>query len=318
MRIARTPGELATGGPADLTLTVGNFDGLHLGHQAVVAEMQAGARGRGSVSTVVTFDPHPAAVVHPGSAPCLLTPTEEKLALLAETGVDVTLVVEFTADVAGMDAVGFLDQLGVGPGSHLVLGYDFHMGKDRACGPARLYEMGSVLGYGLDIVPPVLHAGVPVSSSRIRQSVEAGEMEEAGSMLGRPYAIVGQVVSGASLGGQLGFPTANLDTAPGKLLPADGVYFATVETLGGTPGLLYVGSRPTFGDSRRAVEVHVIDFSGDLYGAVMTAAVHRRIRSDRRFGSADELRRQMDRDLAVARAIAGAPEDGGLDDRAAR
>jgi riboflavin kinase/FMN adenylyltransferase len=305
MRIAKAPAELPSREPGDLTMTLGNFDGLHRGHRAVMAETIASSRGRGSLSTAVTFDPHPAGVVDPALAPLLLTPTDEKVALLSETGIDVTLVVDFTREVAGRTAREFLQWLGVGNGSHLVLGYDFHMGKNRECGLAGLSEIGSELGYGLDIVPPVIHAGSPISSSRVRHCIEAGDVEEAGVMLGRPYFLHGTVVAGEAMGGQLGYPTANLATPARKLLPADGVYFATVESLRGAPALLYVGSRPTFERGTRAAEVHVMDFEGDLYGSELAVAVRRRLRGDRRFRSAEELSHQMDRDLAAARKVAG-------------
>jgi riboflavin kinase/FMN adenylyltransferase len=304
MRIARSPDELQVAYPSELTLTVGNFDGLHLGHAAVIAEMVSSARARGSAATVVTFDPHPSSVVDPAREPALLSPTNEKLDLLAGVGVDVTLIVDFTAAVAGEDAATFLSWLGVGRGSHLILGYDFHMGRDRQCGLARLSDMGSELGYGLDVVPPVLYGDRPISSSRIRASLKEGAVEDAAAMLGRRYALEGRVVAGASVGGRLGYPTANLDVNTEKLLPGDGVYFATAESLGGLPGLLYVGRRPTFGAKARSVEMHVLDFGADLYGSDLTVAVHSYVRTDRRFASSEELRRQMDRDLSVARELA--------------
>jgi riboflavin kinase / FMN adenylyltransferase len=304
MRVARSPEELSAAGPEGVVLTLGNFDGVHLGHKAVLAETMASALGRGAASVVVTFDPHPMSVTRPGSGPLLLTPTNEKLALLSPTGVDACLVLDFTPEVAREDAATFLRSLGVGKGSHLVLGYDFQMGRDRECDLAKLSDMGSEFGFGLDVVPPVLHESIPISSSRIRESVRGGEVAEAGTMLGRPYALNGRVVRGEALGEKLGFPTANVNTPDDKLLPADGVYLVSVESVGERPGLLYVGSRPTFGKGTRRIEVHVIDFSSDLYGAELRVSVLRRIRADRRFGSVEELRRQMEQDLAAAREMA--------------
>ncbi len=310
MRVARTPTELAGDGPEQLTLTLGNFDGLHLGHQAVIAELVGSSRARGGRCVAVTFDPHPLSVVHPERAPGLLMPLEERLDAMAATGIDVTLVVDFTPEIASEDASTFLRWLGVSRGAHLVLGYDFQMGRQRACNLSTLSALGAELGYGLDVVPPVEHEGLPISSSRIREAVGRGDVQDAAEMLGRPYGVGGAVVRGSGVGRELGSATANLRIPAGKLLPADGVYFVTVETLDGRPGLLYVGKRPTLGFGERVAEVHVLDFEGDLYGRQLVVAVRRRLRADARFGSLEELKGRINEDLERARGIAGGGDRG--------
>lgn len=303
--IARTPSELSAAASERLTMTLGNFDGLHLGHQAVIAQLTSSSRARGGTSVAVTFDPHPLSVVCPEREPKLLMPIEERLEAMSGTGIDVALVVEFTPEIAALEAATFLRRLGVTRGTHLVLGYDFQMGRERACDLSTLSKIGAELGYGLDVVPPVEHEGLPISSSRIRSAVSGGDVQDASAMLGRPYRVVGAIVRGEGLGAGLGSPTANLEVPGEKLLPADGVYFATVETMGGRPGLLYVGARPTLGEGRRVAEVHILDFEGDLYGQELVAGVRKRLRGDTRFGSTQELSKQIEKDVERARAIAG-------------
>jgi riboflavin kinase/FMN adenylyltransferase len=310
MRVARTPTEVSILSPELLTLTLGNFDGLHLGHQAVLAELEASSQARGGTSVAVTFDPHPVAVIRPDLAPRLLMPMEERLHALGGTGIDATLVVEFTSEIASESARTFLAWLGVGRGSHLVLGYDFHMGRDRACDLVTLSEIGAELGYGLDVVPPVEHGGLPISSSRIREALAGGDVQDVASMLGRPYFVSGEVIRGAGVGRKLGSPTANLRTPREKLLPGDGVYFATVESMGGRPGLLYVGTKPTLDGSQHVTEVHILDYQADLYGQRLSVAVHRRLRGDARFESLEELTERIREDVERARAISGGMDTG--------
>ena len=287
-----------------MTFTLGNFDGLHLGHRAVIAELVGSSRARGGTSVAVTFDPHPLSVIHPDRAPRLLTPLAEKLDAMVDTGIDVALVVDFTSELASENAGTFLSWLGVVRGAHLVLGYDFQMGRGRACDLSALSVMGAELGYGLDVVPPVEHDGLPISSSRIRESLGRGDVQDAAAMLGRPYSIGGSVVEGSGIGRGLGSPTANLLLPTEKLLPGDGVYFVTTESVGGRPGLMYVGTRPTLDGGARVAEVHVLDFEGDLYGQELHVGLLRRLRGDSHFGSRQELRQRIKGDVKRARAMA--------------
>jgi len=313
VKVVERPEELGPLRADELTVTVGNFDGFHRGHAAVMGRLVARARARGGTSVAVTFDPHPVAVVAPAHAPSLLTTTDEKVELLEPSGLDAVVVVRFTADVAGQDARDFMAWLGVGRGSHLVLGHDFHMGRDRQCDLGRLSELGAHGGYGLDVVPPVMHEGRPISSSRIRKCVREGHVEDAGAMLGRPHFLRGRVVEGSGRGRSLASPTANLELPPGKLLPADGVYLVEIPSLEGRPGVMYVGRRPTFGEGARRAEVHVFDLERDLYGIELSIDVLGLLRGDVAFESADGLREQIREDVARARSLAAERQAGSSD-----
>lgn len=311
MRVIRDPSEIGTSSPTRLFMTVGNFDGLHLGHQAVISELITAAEAGEGEAIAVTFEPHPVSVVAPERAPFLLSPGGERVALMEGAGLEAVLVIEFTDRVASMDARGFLAWIGLGPGSHLCLGYDFHMGRDR-CGDVEcLSRLGREMGFGLDVVPPVLHNESPISSSRIRRCLAEGSVGEAAVMLGRPYRLGGEVVRGDGAGRGLRSPTANLHTAERKLLPADGVYFVRARDGQNGPGVLYVGSRPTFGGHDRRAEVHLLDFEGELYGEAIELDLIERIRGDRDFGTSDRLASQIEKDISEARRLAELGEAGG-------
>ena len=306
MRLIHAPAEVEVSGRGGLFLTVGNFDGFHLGHQAVIAELTTTAEPRGGVSVAVTFDPHPVTVVDPERSPALLTPGDEKAALISQTAIGSLLVVDFTESVAALDPWGFLSWIGVGPGSHLCLGYDFHMGQGRSGDIECLSKLGRDVGFGLDVIPPVLHEGSPISSSRIRERIAEGDVESAALMLGRPYRLGGTVVRGDGAGRGLRSPTANLDPPARKMLPADGVYFVRTDCLGGRPGLLYVGTRPTLGGGPRRAEVHLLDFEGELYGATLELDIVERLRGDSAFASSEDLAAQIQADVERARRLASA------------
>lgn len=306
MRLVRTPTEVELTAPGGLFLTVGNFDGFHLGHQAVVAELTTAARARQGVSIAATFDPHPVAIVDPLRSPALLTPADEKASLISQTELACLLVVDFTEEVAALDPWAFLSWVGVGAGSHLCLGYDFHMGRGRSGNVECLSKLGRDIGFGLDVVPPVLHEGSPISSSRIRDRLLEGDVKSAAAMLGRPYRLGGTVVRGDGAGRGLRSPTANLDPPARKLLPADGVYFVGASSLGGRPGLLYVGTRPTLGAGPRRAEVHLLDFTGELYGATLELEIAERLRGDSAFRSPEDLAAQIRADIEQARKLAAA------------
>lgn len=298
--------------PGKFSATVGNFDGFHLGHAAVVRELVSSARKRGVPAVAVTFQPHPLAVVGRPERPFVLTPVDEKTELMTGTGLDALLVLTFDHRMAASSAPDFLSALGAGRLSYLVLGYDFRMGHDRACDVKGLAVIALAAGCALDVVPPVTHGGDPVSSSRIRDALWSGGAEDAAAMLGRPYRLRGRVVPGSGLGTRLGYPTANMALPTGKLIPADGVYrVAAVEGCVGA-GLLYVGTRPTFGDGgERRVEVHVPRGRGAPYGAELAVDVIDFVRPDKAFASAACLQEQIRRDLATA----GLSGDDGEGDR---
>lgn len=307
MKLIHAPAELEISGPEELSITIGNFDGFHLGHQAVVAELTTVAQARSGVPMAVTFDPHPEAIVAPRHTPSLLTTTDEKAILMSESGLESLLVVDFTENVAALDPWGFLSWIGVGPGSHLCLGYDFHMGHGRSGDIECLSRLGRDIGFGLDVVPAVLHDGSPISSSRVRDGLAAGDVESGGAMLGRPYSLRGIVVQGDGAGRSLNSPTANLELPERKMLPGDGVYFVRASSLEGRPGLLYVGTRPTMGAGPRRAEVHLLDFEGEIYGTLLSLDVIRRLRDDSAFATRDELAAQIRADVDRARRLASEP-----------
>jgi len=312
VKVLRSANQGDLGEPEGLFLTIGNFDGVHRGHRAVLREVVSAALSASGRSVAVTFEPHPANVVGDAKIANALTPLNEKSDLLAETGVDTLLVVPFTKDTAASSARAFLSRLGVGGGSHLVLGYDFHMGRGRAADLGRLSLLGREAGFGLDVVPPVMSGGRPISSTRIRAALREGDPRAASLMLGRHYSLEGRVVAGDGIGRSIGVPTANLELPAEKLLPADGVYLTSVVDLeagsgaagpGGTGahrGLLYVGRRPTLGSGSRRAEVHILDVDADLYGTGLRLDVIGFLRHDRSFSSVDDLKEQMSLDIERA------------------
>jgi len=305
VRLERSAAVLGEIAPSDLTLTVGNFDGVHRGHREVFAELLRSATFRGTPAVVVTFEPHPLTVVGEEPAPGLLSPGREREELIEAEGVDLLLCLEFTPALSTLSAQAFLGLLSVGAGSHLVLGYDFRMGSERACDVGRMGAIGRSIGFGLDVIPPVTYEGRPISSSRLREEIAAGEVEAAAAMLGREYVVRGDIVDGAGRGRELGYPTLNVNPPARKLLPGDGVYLARVSGVGPTDraGLLYVGKRPTLSDERpRSVEIHLP--AGPPQGkGVPCAALLTRLRPDRQFESTDQLATAIGRDIEHARSL---------------
>jgi len=288
-----------------IALTIGVFDGLHRGHRSIIDATVAAARGFGGAAWVATFDPHPDSVIR-GSAPRpWITPPDERAALLHGMGVDRVEVVRFDREVQALSPEGFLDRV-LGPEAPLralVVGPDFRMGKDRVGDRAYLEALGLKRGFQVREVPFLLEAGTKLSSTLLRREIEAGHVEEAARILGRAYALEGMVGSGAGRGTGLGYPTANLELGPQKLLPAPGIYLSLNE-LGPSrhPGITYVGSAGTFGPGPVRVEVHLFDFDGSLRGKSLKTLMIERLRADRIFDSSAELVRAMDEDLARARA----------------
>src|SRR5689334_21124853 len=269
MRVVRHLAHQSRGALGRVVLTLGNFDGTHLGHQAIVQRAATRARGLGAQAVVLTFEPHPVAVLAPDRAPPMIQTLHDRLASLRELGVDVTVLQRFTPVFAALEPEPFvrdflLRHIDV---AHVVVGYNVNFGRGRAGSAETLRALGARLGFGVDVVGPVAApGGEQVSSTRLREMIAAGDMPGARRLLGRPWTLRGRVVVGDRRGRTLGFPTANLHVRRGLLLPADGVYAVVAQT-GGTrrPGVLNIGVRPTFGGRRRTVEVHVLDFAGDLY-----------------------------------------------------
>jgi len=291
-------------------VTIGNFDGIHRGHQAILSTVVARARALSASAVVYTFEPHPRKVLRPDSAPALLTTLEQKLELIAATGIDAVVLESFTPEFARTAPDVFVREClhaRLAP-REVYVGYDFHFGRDREGSMRLLTELGPRLGFAVTIIPEVEVDGGDVNSTRIRECLAEGEPERAARMLGRPYSVRGRVVRGDERGRGLGFPTANLDPE-NEVLPAPGVYAGALRLLdeGNPPAgtalraVTNVGRRPTFaGESLRA-EAHALDWSGDLYGRRVEITFAERLRAERRFESVDALRRQIAADVEEAR-----------------
>lgn len=295
--------------PADrgTVVTVGTFDGVHLGHWEVLQEIRRRAESTGRRSVLVTFDPHPLRIVRPEHAPPLLTTPVEKKEILAESGLDWAVFLTFTEALSHYPPRRFVEEILVGRlrVEELVIGYDHGFGKDRSGDAGTLRAIGAELGFAVDVVAPVARGGEPVSSSRIRRAVGEGRMEEATSCLGRPYSVRGIVVRGDGRGRHLGFPTANLKVGDAdKLLPPSGIYAVRGVLRSGTyMGALHLGPRPTFQGSPPSVELHLLDFEGDLYGEEVRVDFVRRLRDVLPFDSVGALVEQMRADVAEARRV---------------
>ncbi|MCS0494996.1 bifunctional riboflavin kinase/FAD synthetase [Ancylobacter mangrovi] len=296
--------------PAELAhpvVAIGNFDGVHRGHRAVIGTALEQARSLGRAALAVTFEPHPRSFFRPDEPVFRLTPAPMKLARLAETGLDGAVVLGFDAALAAKDAEAFvadilIGRLGV---AMVVAGYDFHFGKGRGGSPIFLREAGRRHGFPVEIVPPLLDEGAQISSSAIRAALEQGRVEQAADMLGAPWAVEAEVIHGDKRGRELGYPTLNMRLDPAITL-AHGIYAVTVEIDGTVhKGVASFGRRPTFDDGAPRLETFVFDYAGDLYGRVLRVAFHAYLRPELKFDSIEALITQMDEDSARARAALG-------------
>ena len=292
------------------TVTVGSFDGVHLGHQAVLREIDRRARAAGRVSVLVTFDPHPLEVVNPAAAPPLLTTGAERLEILAQSPLDYVMLLRFDRYLAGLTPEQFVREVLVERCAvrELVIGHDHGFGRGRSGDVETLRRLGQAQGFEVDVVDPVDLGGQHVSSSRIRRAVAGGDLAGAAAMLGRPYGVVGRVVQGERRGRLLGVPTINLsEISPRKLLPPDGVYAVRVDWRGGRAGgMMNQGPRPTFQDRQRVLEAHLFGFEGNLYGEWVRIEWVERLRDVERFGSVEQLQQQLERDRGRAEAVLSA------------
>lgn len=283
-------------------VTVGTFDGVHIGHQRIIRYVAERARATGGSGTVVTFDPHPREVMS-GSLVPLLTTLAERQVFLRELGADRIVVIPFTREFAATTSADFVrdvicDRIGC---AEIVVGYDHAFGRGRGGDVATLKEAAEELGFVVEAFPAESVGGAVVSSSAIRRLIAAeGDVRSAGSMLGRWYSLDGRVVHGEGRGKAIGFPTANVEVVSiRKVIPRRGVYAVTVAgpEEGGLPGMMNIGVRPTFGGNEDVhLEVHLIDYDGDLYGETLHIEFVERLRDERRFGSVDDLREQLSRD----------------------
>ncbi|HBY98401.1 MAG: bifunctional riboflavin kinase/FAD synthetase [Ardenticatenaceae bacterium] len=286
-------------------LTIGKFDGLHLGHQALINQVKTRARALDLdvVPALLTFDPHPAAVLSPRGQPPLLTPLPEKLRLLDQLGIELVALVTFTRETAATSAADFLRylQTALRP-RELWVGPDFALGHNREGDLPYLRRWGAEHNVVIGTVEPVQLDGETISGSRIRALLDAGDMEGAARLLGRPMTVVGLVARGDQRGHQIGFPTANVVPEPAKAIPANGVYVTLAEVAGVRyPSVTNVGVRPTFGGTKRLVEAHLLDWEGDLYGRELTVHFLHRLRPELKFNGIAALVAQIEADVAQAR-----------------
>ncbi|MBI2216847.1 MAG: bifunctional riboflavin kinase/FAD synthetase [Candidatus Rokubacteria bacterium] len=284
---------------------LGIFDGVHLAHRAILATAVERGRDLRVPSIACTFDPHPTEVLQPDRAPRPISTLDERLELIASTGVDGALVLRFTRELAVIEAEAFVRDVLAGrlKVREVVVGYNHTFGRGARGNVTLLAELGDQLGFRVHVTPPFEVDGVPVSSTAIRAALQSGNVEGAARLLGRAYTVNGQVVQGAGRGRTLGFPTANL-ALDRPLLARSGVYACDAEMDGATwQAVVNVGVRPTFGEDRLAVEAHVLDFAGELYGRRIRVAFLRRLRDESRFPSVDALRQQIASDVASARRL---------------
>ena len=292
-------------------VTIGNFDGVHLGHQAMLARVREKARESSLQSCVLTFEPHPREVFNPAAAPTRLTSMREKVALLSGQDIEHTHVAAFTRDFAALSPEAFVQQLLVGTlGARWVLvGDDFRFGARRAGDFATLTELGRRFGFEVEAMPTVMRSGARVSSSAVREALAAGDLARAQTFLGRHYSISGRVLHGDKLGRQLGFPTANVQLEHNRppLTGIFAVWFHCGEGTAGArvyPGVASLGKRPTVkaADAHPVLEVHVFDFSGDLYGQHARAEFVHKLRDEEKYPDLETLKAQIARDCEEARA----------------
>jgi riboflavin kinase/FMN adenylyltransferase len=310
--MATVPLEWSAYPPTECTrgaVTVGNFDGVHRGHQALVAAARKQADAVGGPAVVVTFDPPPHLVLHPDSGPPRppLTTLADRADLLHAAGADHVVILRTSPALLALSAEAFFEdviarQLGA---KAVVEGYDFRFGRGRAGTTATLRELCAAAGLAFEEVSQVMHRDEPVSSSRVRAAIVSGDVARAAELLARPYRIAGTVVAGAKRGRTIGFPTANLADVP-TVLPGNGVY-AVRATVGGRmwPGAANVGPNPTFGEDARKIEVHLIDFAGDVYGQPMAVEFVAKLRETRPFAGVAELVAQLKQDVEEAKRVLG-------------
>jgi len=290
--------------PGETSLTIGNFDGVHLGHRELLRRTVAHARDLRIRAVALTFTPHPVRFFTPRARFYEITSLGEKASRMEKLGIDLLVVESFTGAIGGMGPEEFARTV-----VHermrarfVTVGYDFTFGRNRTGSPGMLRRIGRELGFEVDIVPPLMRGGAIVSSSRIRELLLSGRVREAEELLCRPYVVSGRVIPGAARGRKLGFPTANIEFVQ-ELLPLPGVYVIDA-AVGGVVrrGVANVGFNPTFGENSLGVEVHLLNFAGDLYGQDMAVRFRDRIRDERKFKSVEELVRQIEKDVGYARS----------------
>ncbi len=292
----------------DTLLTIGVFDGVHLGHKHLLSELKERAKEHNLLSGVVTFNPHPQKVLSPRSGLLFLTDIEQKVELLSAENIDAVFILPFDAEMAQISAgrfAGLMQQYLRMKG--LVVGHNFALGRNREGSIDALRVLGEDMGFTVDVVPPLAINGEVVSSTLVRKALASGNMKRVQNLIGRPFSLHGQVVPGASRGARLlGFPTANLGIDPEQAIPTEGVYAtrAYIDDIAYN-SMTYVGASLTFGESRSMVEVCILDYSGDLYGKELKVDFIERLRGGEKFDTVEKLRQQIAADIEKGRALLG-------------
>ncbi|MHB1355975.1 MAG: bifunctional riboflavin kinase/FAD synthetase [Anaerolineae bacterium] len=301
----------------DVVLTIGTFDGVHRGHQYLIHQVLQRAQETSRLGAVLTFNPHPRAVLRPELPTAYLCTSQERIQRLRELGFDLVVVADFDANLAQMPASEFVcslyDQLRM---RELWVGQDFTLGRGREGGSAQLQALGSQMGYQMHIVAPLLQDGQPINSTRIRQLLSAGAVDVAARLLGRYYAFIGQVIPGRHVGRTLGIRTANIACDPERVIPANGVYAAWAEIEGTRhKAVVNIGIRPSFGPSERLLESHILDYEAELYGHEIKIEFVQYLRPELHFDQISELVGQVQRDIEQARTIlnSGPPSEARMD-----
>ena len=286
-------------------MTIGNFDGVHLGHQSIFRALSERAREVGGTSMVLTFEPHPLKILAPQRCPLLITRTAKKLEIMRECGLDLVICLPFTPALANLKPESFVEEVLVERlhVREMYVGYNFAFGKGRQGTLALLQALGDRYGFAVHIIKPIAVDGRIVSSSIIRQWIQQGRVDEAALLLGRFYSITGTVVEGYQKGRELGFPTANV-RSPDDLIPGHGVYAVTVEwSKQHVDGVANIGFNPTFGRTQLSIEIHLFDFDQELYGEAVEVSFVKKIRDERAFPSVADLVTQIAHDVEAAHTL---------------
>lgn len=289
----------------DTLLTIGVFDGVHLGHQRLISELIKQARQSGLLAGVVTFRQHPEDLFSPGTRLPFLTDIKKRTSLLKEEGVDFIITLSFNKELAGLSARQFINLLQ----KHLrmrglVIGTDFALGKGREGNTSAIQRLGRETGFSVTVVPPLKINGEVVSSTALRKALARGDIKKVHELTGRPFSLRGKVVEGAGRGEGLGFPTANMDVKSGQALPPDGVYVGLTRANGKVyQSMTNIGRNPTFGDTERSVESYLVDYHGDLYGKELQLEIVARLRDEIKFGSTAALKKQIAQDIVQGKNI---------------
>jgi riboflavin kinase/FMN adenylyltransferase len=289
----------------DSLITIGVFDGVHLGHKHLIMQLKKLAKQRELRTIAITFNRHPQEILNPDTQPPFLTDASEKANLLKQEGLDEVIVLSFTRELSRVGAQEFLNllqkQLSM---SGLVIGPDFTLGKNNEGNIPTLTKLGKEMGFSVTVIPPVMKNGEIVSSTAIRLALAEGNMEKVEKLMGHPFSLHGKVVHGKGRGKDLGFPTVNLDILPGQAIPADGVYATSAQVEFKTyPSVTNVGKNPTFGENERTVEAFLLDFNNNLYTHQVRINFIKRIRDEIKFIDTTHLKIQIETDISIARSI---------------